>query len=87
MLGILFLLYLAQIRKPQSDIENYEGKRVEINGIAERQRIFDEYSLFKIGNVSVLSEMLQNFTNRNITAIGRVHEDIIVADEIIVNGK
>ena len=82
MIGILFLLYLAQIRKPQTDAENYEGKRVEISGIVNKQRNFDEYSLLKIGNVNVLSEMKGNFTSRNVSVIGRVHEDIVIADEI-----
>ncbi|MBI2449511.1 hypothetical protein HYV49_04405 [Candidatus Pacearchaeota archaeon] len=85
MLGIMLLLYLANIKNPSLSFKNYEGKYVELNGIVKSQKNLKEYSMLKIGNSTILSEFLQNFSNKNITVIGRVHEDIIVADEIQIN--
>ena len=82
------LLYLAQIRKPMAfDINNNEGKYVEINGIIKSQRNTGEFSLFRIGNVTVLSEFKANISSKNVTFIGRIHEDIVIADEVRVNGE
>ena len=90
MLGILLLLYLANIKNPLSNEKryegrNFEGEHVEIKGIVKSQRNGEDYSLLNVGNLTILSEIVENFTNKNITVIGRVHEDIIVADEIRIN--
>lgn len=81
--GILFLLFLAQTKKPQSfEGKNFEGKYVEINGIVKSQKKASDYSLLKIGNITIFSEIMQNFTSKNITVTGRMHEDIVIADKI-----